>query len=142
MDKNNSIIVFDESITYNAEFGKGDTVPVDQQPVLKFNIDPSTGCPMSDLTCLLRSQGLERERMLANLEEFRADYLPEDISDEQALKFLAPRLAQLPSELAEHVEFVTSKRLEEQKKLAEQKELEDFKKSLLEKEDEHDVEPN
>lgn len=127
-----------ESLSYSPVYGKGDTCPIDQQPVAKFNIDPATGRPMSDLTAVLRSQGLDRERLLANLEEFRSEFLPDDISDSDALKYQNPRLCQMPSELAEYSEFVTQKRLEEKKKLDDAKEFELFKESLKKKDDDDD----
>lgn len=134
MDKTLFIKPTHSSILFIPAFGSGDTIPIDQQPVKKFNIDPATGAPMSDITAVLRSQGLDRERLLANLEEFRADFLPEDISNEQALKYMNPRLCQLPSELAEYSEFITEKRLEEKRLADEVKDMEEFKKSLSDKE--------
>lgn len=140
MDKTLYIKPSHESLTYNPVFGKGDTVPIDQQPAQKFNIDPATGMPMSDITAVLRSQGLDRERLLANLEQFREEFLPEDISNEQALKYMNPRLCQLPSELAEYAEFVTSKQLEEKRAADNAKELEEFRKSFDKEDDDKKVE--
>ena len=37
------------SILFNPSFGDGDTVPIDQQPVKKFNIDPSTGASIREV---------------------------------------------------------------------------------------------
>lgn len=142
MDKTLYVKPTHESMLFNPSFGAGDTVPIDQQPVKKFNIDPATGAPMSDITAVIRSQGLDRERMLANLEEFRSEFLPEDISNEDALKYMNPRLCQMPSELAEYAEFVTQKQLEDKRKADEARELEEFRKSFdkVDKEDKDDKE--
>lgn len=140
MDKTLYIKPTHPSILFAPSFGEGDTVPIDQQPVQKFNIDPATGAPMSDITAVLRSQGLDRERLLANLEEFRAEFLPEDMSNEDALKYMNPRLCQMPSELAEYAEFVTQKQLEEKRKADEARELEEFRKSFDKDEKEEKVE--
>lgn len=132
MDRINFSLVNDISpeLVTSFDYGHGDTVPIDQTPAKSFNIDPKTGRPMSDLTALLKAQPLDRERLLANMEEFRADYAlkpdatPSDVAE--SLKYALPRLAQMPSELAEYAEFVTSKRLEEAKKVKEA----DFLKQL------------
>lgn len=130
---------FHPTVTFVGVYGKGDSVPVDQQPCKDFNIDPATGRPMSDISAVLRANKLDQQRLLAEMTEFKADYLPSDISDVDALKYAVPRLAQLPSELAEYSEALTSARLEEAKESQRLKDLEEFKKSLS---DSTVVEPN
>lgn len=118
MDRINKSFRFHGSLTEVVKYGEKDSVPIDQLPKERFNIDPMTGRPMSDITAILRAKGSEQQNLLANLEEFKADYLPEGISDEDALKYYKPRLCQLPSELAEYSDHVISERLEEAKKKA------------------------
>jgi len=92
-----------------AEYGKDDSCPVDQSPVEDFNIDPSTGRPMSDITKLVRAQSqYEKDQILKHLDERPVgDFMTlEQIRTE--LKYGKPRLAQLPSELADYAEFVYS----------------------------------
>lgn len=122
------------------EYGSYKSCPIDQQAVRSFNIDPVTGRPVSDMSAILNSKGLEQQRLLADLQEFKADYLPADVSDEDALKFMLPRLSQLPSELADFQEQVTKARLEEEKVKQREKELEEYRKSLESDEKKKDVE--
>ena len=74
-------------------YGELDSVPLDQQSIQDFNFDPKTGMPTYDITALIRSSKLDQRAVLANLEEFKADFLPEDISDEDALKYSYPCFA-------------------------------------------------
>lgn len=92
-----------------AEYGKGDSCPIDQSPVEDFNIDPSTGRPMSDITKLVRAQSqYEKDQILKHLDERPiGDFMTlEQVKNE--LKYGKPRLAQLPSELADYAEFAFS----------------------------------
>lgn len=87
-------------------YGEQDCLPIDQQSSQSFNIDPLTGRPFYDLTVVMRSQSnLERDKLLAEMQQFKDDYLPSDISDEKALEFYEPRYAQLPSEKADLLEY-------------------------------------
>lgn len=95
-------------------YGELDSVPLDQQAIQDFNFDPKTGMPTYDITALIRSSKLDQRAVLANLEEFKADFLPEDISDEDALKYSYPYFAQMPSELAEYAEQITRLRIEDE----------------------------
>lgn len=110
------------SVVVPVEYGKGDSVPIDQQSSKDFNVDPLTGRPINDITVVLRSQDkFEQQRILANLEQFKADYLPSDLSNEDALKYSVPRYAQLPSELAELSEKFSKQQVDEFKKAAQAK---------------------
>lgn len=108
-------------------FGTKDTCPIDQSPVQSFNIDPATGNPMSTIDVILKAQGLEQRQALDMLTEYKSSFLPENISNEQALKYAVPRLCQLPSELAEWQESITKKELE----IAEQKANEERLRKLF-----------
>lgn len=100
----------------NFAFGKGDTVPIDQTPSASFNIDPSTGHPLSDITAIVRADNkFEQERMLANLVKYESEFLPPDANIDDVLKYSQPRLAQMPSELAELTEKFTKSRYDEAK---------------------------
>lgn len=113
-------------------YGEGDTIPVDQQSLQVFNWDERTGMPMYDITALIRSDKLAQRDILARLNEFKADFLPEDISDEDALRYFQPSLCQMPSELAEYTERVLRGRIEDElraKGVEDEKEL----NTLLEK---------
>lgn len=98
------------------KYGELDSVPIDQQSARDFNIDPTTGFPMDDITAILRSSQLEARMTLADLQEFKADFLPADMSDDDALKYYQPKFCQLPSELAELSERITKERFEEWKR--------------------------
>lgn len=141
MDRINKNFCFHDSLLEVVKYGEKDSVPIDQQPAQSFNIDPMTGRPMSDITAILRAKGSEQNNLLSNLEEFKADYLPEGISDADALKYYKPRLCQLPSELAEYSEKVTSERLEEAKKAKELAEQEELFKKLEEEAKKKEEEP-
>lgn len=92
-----------------AEYGKDDSCPVDQSPVEDFNIDPSTGRPMSDITKLVRAQSqYEKENILKRLNERPLEDVMTLEQIKTELKYGKPRLAQLPSELADYAEFAYS----------------------------------
>ena len=97
-------------------YGKGDSVPIDQQSAQVFNIDPATGRPICDLTLIMRANNkFEQEKILANLPEFEKTYLPDDVMDEQAIEFACPRLSQLPSEKVDFQTNLMRQRIEREK---------------------------
>lgn len=115
----------DSSLVTFADYGEKGTCAIDQTPAKEFNIDPLTGRPISDITSILRSKDADAERIIKGLTEYKAEFLPADISNEEALKFYQPRLCQLPSELAELNEVYTKKQLDE---MSEKKRLEELEK--------------
>ena len=111
------------SVVERVEYGKKDSVPLDQSAVQSFNIDPVTGRPMYDLTCIIKAQNkAEQERLIANMTQFDSNFLPDDLSNEDALKYSYPRYAQMPSELAELTEKFAHQKFEEWRQ---QKQIED-----------------
>lgn len=124
-------------------FGEKGSVPIDQTPSQSFNIDPNTGRPMSDIQKLVKMQNVaEQQAAFAGLSEFKSNFLPSDIKDEDALKFMCPRLSQLPSELLSFREGLVKAKIAEQaeqqlKQAAEQKAkadkeyMEKFRKELV-----------
>lgn len=110
------------------EFGCPDCCPIDQTPSRDFNIDPTTGRPMEEITRVMRCQTqAEMQNSLMNLPVFSSEYLPDDISARDALKFMKPSLCQLPSELAEWSEAIAQYQYDQkvselQKKKAEEEE--------------------
>lgn len=118
------------TIVASVKYGEYGSCAIDQQPVQKFNIDPATGRPMDVMTSVLKSKGLEQQRLLSELQEFKADFLPDGISDTEALKYYKPRLCQLPSELAEYSEALTQQQLEKAEKDKKAAEQTDFLKKL------------
>lgn len=89
------------------KFGDAGSCPVDQKPSMDFNIDASTGRPMEDITALIRASDDLEARSLANsMPDFRSSSLDDDVSDEDAIKFMKPSLCQLPSELKRFHESV------------------------------------
>lgn len=123
--------IYDEVVKY----GERDSVPVDQQSLADFNWDERTGMPMYDITALLRSSKLEQRQILAGLEEFKSEFLPADMSDEDALKYWQPSLCQMPSELAEYTEKVVLARYEDElraKGVEDEKQLQELLDKRLE----------
>ena len=113
-----------------AEYGKDDSCPIDQSPVEQFNIDPSTGRPMSDITKLVRAQSqYEKQQILKQLDERPlSDVMTlEQIRNE--LKYGKPRLAQLPSELADYAEYAY-KAVQDTKNELEQSDFDSTEKEL------------
>lgn len=135
MDRISKNTFMHRTLLYSAKYGEPGSTPIDQQPVASFNVDPCTGRPISDMTAILRAQGLEKSRLLADLDEYKATFLPDDISDDEALKYYQPRLCQLPSELAEYTEQVTHQRMTEQEQLDLFKQAEDDLKKEQEEEE-------
>lgn len=132
---------FAPTIRLGCVYGSSDSVPIDQSPILSSMFDPATGRPINDITCLLRAQNkLDAERILNSMTEFPLDFLPSDLSDVDALKYYAPRYAQMPSEMADLREAFTSRQLKEREEkeaasLREQmdKDYDDYLASLKEK---------
>ena len=131
MDRISLNVVFHNTCVGRVKFGTSDSVPVDQQPCASFNFDPASGRPISDITAILRAQGLDKQRLLADLQEFKSEFLPADMSDTDALKYAIPRLCQLPSELAEFQEELTRQKLADSERLEREKRI----KSLLDSAD-------
>lgn len=109
------------------KFGDKGSVPINQGPSKDFNIDPHTGRPMQQITALLHAQSAaEQMALFSGLEEFKSNYLPDDISNEDAIRFMMPRYCQLPHQISE---FSANLAAEEQaKKLEKAKKDEDTKK--------------
>lgn len=116
---------FHPTLSECVDYGDLDSVPVDQASCQSFNFDPATGLPMSDVTAILRADALQARVKLAELQEFKAEFLPAETTDEDALKYYQPRLAQMPSELAELAEDIAKQRWEDYKKTKEIKDNED-----------------
>lgn len=134
------------SVMERVEYGKKDSVPLDQAAVQSFNIDPVTGRPMYDLTCIIKAQNKsEQERLIANMTQFDSNFLPDDLSDDDALKYSYPRYAQMPSELAELTEKFAHQKFEEwrhQKQIEDEeqakKDYEEYLESLKKKKEVED----
>lgn len=114
MDTIRKDITFHQSFDDCVQFGLGDSCAIDQRPVADYNINPDTGNPYSVIDLLLKSDKLEQQRILAELQEYKSSFLPPDMPDVDAVKYMTPRLCQMPSELAEFESFVVSKQLEEE----------------------------
>lgn len=124
------------------KFGDKGSLPLDQTPSKDFNVDPCTGRPMSDIQRLCKMQSdFEMQAAFSQLTEFKSKFLPEGISDSDAIKFSCPRLYQLPSELLAYRENlakyqIAQAQLAEQKKAKElrEKQINEFFDKLNEKE--------
>lgn len=125
-----------DSLLFDAKFGENGSCAIDQTPCKEFNIDPLTGRPISDLTAILRAKDDQAEAIIKGMQEYKADFLPDDISDEVALKYYQPRLCQMPSELAELREYQTRKAVEELKEQKRKEELEALRAEVLKSEEE------
>ena len=102
------------------KFGERGSVPIEQAPAKDFNLNPDTGRPMSDIQRLVRIQNdVAMQAAFSQLQEFKANFLPAEISDADALKFACPRLAQLPSELLSYREGLTKFKLQQEQLKAE-----------------------
>lgn len=94
-------------------FGAGDSTPIDQTPARNFNIDPASGRVMPEILSIIRTQDSQRQmQLLSALDDFKSSYLPSDVSDSDALRFMCPRLCQLPSQLADFQANLAMMRLE------------------------------
>lgn len=99
-------------------FGDKKSCAIDQTPSKSFNIDPATGRPMSDIQRLCHLQDdLTLQSQFSQLMEFKSNYLPENTSDEDALKYMCPRYAQLPSELFGYRQQVLEKQIAKQNEI-------------------------
>lgn len=130
---------FHSAIATPIAFGDKGSCPIDQQPAASFNIDPATGRPSDLMTSVMRAQGLERDKLLAGLQEYKSEFLPADMSDADAIKFAQPRLCQLPSELAEFQEGLIKMQIDEEKAAEMENERKKFL-DMLDKEKETKVE--
>lgn len=100
-------------------FGDPDSCAICQNPSQDFNVDAATGRPMEDITSLIRaSDDLEARRIVNAMPEFKSDSLPDDMSDEDAIKFMKPSLCQLPSELTRFHESIGKFMLDKKQELA------------------------
>lgn len=114
-------------------FGQKGSCPIDQYYSQEFNIDPQTGRPMSDITALMRCQNqVEMQAAFAALSDYKSNFLPDDISDGDALPFLKPRLAQMPSELLEWRGKLDEKHLQEETLKQQQEETAKLEKERAE----------
>lgn len=96
-------------------YGERDSCPINQAPAMEFNIDPSTGRPMSSITSIIRSQdAVEQQAAFAQLNEFKSAFLPADIDNETAFRYAFPSRCQLPSEIASINEHFVKMRMEEE----------------------------
>lgn len=111
-------------------YGEKGSLPIDQSMSKKFNIDPATGRPMNDVQRLVKMQNdFEMQRCFAQLPEYKSNFLPKEMSDEDALMFMCPRNKQLPSELLDYREGLTKYKLNQQ-------ELQNRRAALLKKQQE------
>lgn len=104
MDKNNrkQVCAYVQMVVRTrASYGQKGSLPIDQTPAKDFNVNPDTGRPMSDIQKLVKMQdAVEMQAAFANLPELKAQFLPEGTTDEDAIRFTHPKLAQMPSEMA------------------------------------------
>ena len=113
------------------KFGDKGSLPLDQTPSKDFNVDPCTGRPMSDIQRLCKMQSdFEMQAAFSQLTEFKSKFLPEGISDSDALKFSCPRLYQLPSELLAYRENLAKYQIA-QAQLAEQKKAKELREKQI-----------
>lgn len=105
----------------SVKYGDDDSCPIDQSPAEKFNIDVTSGRPMSDITRLMRCQSeLEKNNIFKSLQERKGLEGFTDIKKlEHDIKYHRPWLAQLPSELLEYTEDVFKRSLDAKEKLKE-----------------------
>lgn len=127
---------FDFSV-YNVKYGEGDSCPIDQSPVKSFNIDPDTGRPVSDITRLLRAQSqYEKDKIyndLVNHEDTSGVPFDDAKGLSDAIKYQVPRLAQLPSELADFTESLYQRHFDEleEKKKKEREQIDDVMSDIV-----------
>lgn len=120
MYKKNFQVIKENILNYVVpQYGDVDSCPISQTPAQDFNIDAATGRPMEDITALIRaSDDLEARRIANAMPDFKSESLPDDMSDEDAIKFLKPSLCQLPSELARFHESIGQFILDKKQELA------------------------
>lgn len=114
-------------------YGDPGSCPVDQTSSKEFNIDPSTGRPMSAIDKVIKANSeVEMQAMFAALPEIATQFKDSNMSNEEILKFAFPRHCQLPSEIAKlNGEFTKIRMadLDAQRKQQLQKEFEDSLKN-------------
>lgn len=114
-------------------FGKKGSIAIDQTSSMHFNIDPSTGRPMTEIERLVRIQdSVAQQALFSQLSEFKSQFLPVDCTDEAALMFMKSRHVQTKSELLAYKDNLAKYQLnkamqENQKKMAAAKAEQDKK---------------
>lgn len=134
MDKNNfkSCLSSFERLDNGISYGEKGSVCIDQTPCARANINPRTGFPYTDMQKIMLQQDLvERRRLLENMQSYRDDFLPADIKEEEAFKYMSGSNMQLPSEFTEEVERVTSDWLKKELSKAESSKKIDFWNSVI-----------
>lgn len=121
------------TVALTVSYGALDCVPIDQAPIQKFNIDPLTGRPTDIMNAITKARGLEQQRLLAELPEFKSEFLPPDVSDEDALRYACPRLSQMPSELALFQEELVKQDIEKELRAQYAADEEAFNKAVNER---------
>lgn len=82
------------------KYGARGSFPIDQTSSMPFNIDPDSGRPMSDIQKLVKIQNdVNMMALFSHLPELKSSYLDENMTDEDAVKFLKSRYCQTKSEL-------------------------------------------
>lgn len=94
-------------------YGKKGSFPIDQTPAKPFNIDPDTGRVMTDIQRLIKMQdAVAQQAFFAQLPEFKSNFLPSDMSDEEAVGFIKSRHLQTKSEILDYKEGLAKRALE------------------------------
>lgn len=102
--KNKTCLSASEFNQTTIKFGEKGSVAIDQMPAAQANINPRTGFAYTDIQkIMIQNDVSERRRLLDNLQQFKADFLPADVTDEQAIASCTPASMQLPSQFAEEV---------------------------------------
>lgn len=102
--KNKTCLSASEFYQTTIKFGEKGSVAIDQMPAAQANINPRTGFAYTDIQkIMIQNDVSERRRLLDNLQQFKADFLPADVTDEQAIEMCSPASLQLPSQFAEEV---------------------------------------
>lgn len=97
------------------QFGKHGSIAIDQTPSMKFNIDPSTGRPMTEIERLVRIQdSVAQQALFSQLREFKSQFLPADMTDEQAIMFQKSRHCQTKSELLAYRDGISRYNLQQE----------------------------
>ena len=134
MDKNNfnSCLSYCERVDIEVCYGEHGSLSIDQTPAASANINPRTGFPYSDMQKIMMQTDIsERRRLLDNMQSYKDDFLPDNVSAEDAVKYMNGSNMQLPSEFTEEVERFTSQWVENKKKELKDKETMAFFDSVL-----------
>lgn len=100
------------------QYGRKGSFPIDQTPSQPFNIDVSTGRPMTEIERLVKIQNsVNQQAFFASLSEFRSNFLPDDVTDEDALTFIKSRYCQTKGQLLDYKEGLAKYQLDQQAKL-------------------------